>query len=93
MEWHSILQAVLSLVFVIGLLLLTLWLAKYCEAKGARCRLFRKFSDSNRLSIVETRRIDSKNTLALVKCDETEYLLLLGTSSTLLLKENPRTPE
>lgn len=93
MEWHSILQAVLALVFVIGLLLLTLWLAKYCETKGAKCRLFQKFSDSRRLEIIETRRLDGKNTLALVKCDETEYLLLLGTSSNLLLKENPRTPE
>lgn len=38
MDWHHVLQALLSLVFVIGLLLLTLWLFKYCQLKGGNCR-------------------------------------------------------
>lgn len=36
MEWIMILKAVLALAFVLGLLLLTLWLFKYCELHGAK---------------------------------------------------------
>ncbi len=93
MEWQSVLQAVLSLIFVIGLLLLTLWLIKYCELKSSRCRIFKKLSDSKKLDIIEIRRIDSKNSLALIKYDETEYLLLLGATNNILLKETSRTQE
>lgn len=93
MEWQSVLQAVLSLIFVIGLLLLTLWLIKYCELKSSQCRIFKKLSDSKKLDIIEIRRIDSKNSLALIKYDETEYLLLLGASNNILLKETSRTQE
>lgn len=85
MEWHAILQAVLSLVFVIGLLFLTLWLMKYCELKGINCRLVKNLKSAQRLQIIETRRLDTKNTVVLLRCDNTEHLVLLGTSSNLVL--------
>lgn len=86
MEWHQILQAVLSLVFVIGLLLLTLWFFKYCEQKGLKCRLARRLKAGQRLDVVETRRLDARNTLVLLKYDNTEHLVLLGSSAILALE-------
>ena len=89
MEWHQILQAVLSLIFVIGLLLLTLWFFKYCEQKGGKSILVRRLKSSQRLDVVEIRRIDARNSLVLLKCDNTEHLVLLGNSSVSILESKP----
>lgn len=43
MEWIMILKAVLALAFVLGLLLLTLWLFKYCELHGDQNRFSKNF--------------------------------------------------
>ena len=71
MEWIMILKAVLALAFVLGLLLLTLWLFKYCELHGAKNRFFKKLQDTQRLKIEEIRRIDARNSVVLVKKDQT----------------------
>ena len=86
MEWIMILKAVLALAFVLGLLLLTLWLFKYCELHGAKNRFFKKLQDTQHLKIEEIRRIDARNSVVLVKKDQTEYLLLLGANQNLLLE-------
>lgn len=88
MEWHSIVQAVLSLIFVIGLLLLTLWIFKYCELKGLKCRMMRSLNRDQRLEVLEMRRLDAKNTLVLFRCDNREMLLLLGSSANMILQEH-----
>ena len=88
MEWYQILQAVLSLVFVIGLLLLVLWTFKYCEQKGLKCKLVKKIRNGQRLAVLEKRNIDAKNQLVLVRIDNEEYALLVGGNSSLLLKTN-----
>lgn len=85
MEWIMILKAVLALAFVLGLLLLTLWLFKYCELHGAKTG-FQKLQDTQRLNIEEIHRIDARNSVVLVKKDQTEYLLLLGANQNLLLE-------
>ena len=41
-----------------------------------------------RLTVIEQRRIDAKNTVVLVKCDSEEFLILLG-STNLLLQTYP----
>ncbi len=89
MEWHDILQAVLSLIFVIGLLLLTLWVFKYCELKGLKCKLVKNLKAGQRLEVVEFRRLDSKNSVVLLRRDNREYLLLLGNNSSQLLDNTP----
>ncbi len=89
MEWHDILQAVLSLIFVIGLLLLTLWVFKYCELKGLKCKLVKNLKAGQRLEVVEFRRLDSKNSVVLLRRDDREYLLLLGNNSSQLLDNTP----
>lgn len=90
MEWQSILQAVMSLLFVLGLLILTLWLVKYCELKGIRCRFLQKLSSSRRTEILEITRIDSKNSIAIIRCEDQEYTLVLNNGTPLLLKEKQR---
>ena len=85
MEWVQILQAVLALMFVIGLLLLTLWLLKYCQQKGLKCRLLKNHKTDSRIEVMEIRRLDAKNTIFIVRCDQSEYSLLLGANNNLLL--------
>ena len=89
MEWQNVLQAVLSLVLVLGLLFLTLWFVKYCELKGLKCRFMKKLKVSSRLDVVEVRRIDTKNSIVLFKCDDKEYLVLQGFNSNLLIDSKP----
>lgn len=85
MDWHHVLQALLSLVFVIGLLLLTLWLFKYCQLKGGNCRWARQLKAGQRLNVVESRRLDNRNSVVLLKRDDQEFLILLGSNANLLL--------
>ena len=89
MDWHHILQALLSLVFVIGLLLLTLWLFKYCQLKGGNCLWARRLKAGQRLNVIESRRLDNRNSIVLLKRDDQEFLILLGSNANLLLDRSP----
>lgn len=84
MEWMLALKALLSLCFVLGLLLLTLWGIKYLEVHGSKCRLVRSLNQSKRIDVVESRRLDARNTLYLVRRDNVEHLLLVGSSNTVV---------
>ncbi len=84
MDIGQIFQAVLALIFVIGLLFITLWLIKFCQQKGLTGCLGQKPQKKNRLKIIERHRLDAKNTLLLVKCDSQEFLLVLGNTNMLL---------
>lgn len=88
MEWGQIAQAVLSLIFVIGLLLLTLWAVKYCELKGLKSRFVKQLKQNQRLEVVERHKIDARNTLILLRRDNVETLVLLGSSQNLILEQN-----
>lgn len=88
MEWIMLLKTVLALAFVLGLLLLMLWAVKYCELKGGKNRFIRRLQENQRLSVVEIRRIDARNSVVLIRRDETEHLLLLGSTQNLLLESN-----
>ncbi len=89
MGWHTFAHAFLALIFVIGLLLLTVWLLKYCQQKGLNGRLIRKINAGQKIGIIETHRIDARHTLVLCRCGQTEYLLLLGAASDLLVDRMP----
>ena len=88
MEWIMLLKTVLALAFVLGLLLLTLWAIKYCEFKGGKNRFIRKLQENQRITIEEVRRLDARNTVVLIRRDETEHLLLLGSTQNLVLESN-----
>ncbi len=86
MEGLMILKAVLSLAFVLGLMLLTLWAIKYCQLHGAKNKFMRKLGENQRLQVLENRRLDARNSLVLFKKDDKEYLLLLGATQNLLIE-------
>ena len=48
MEGLMILKAVLSLAFVLGLMLLTLWAIKYCQLHGAKNKLLVLFKKDDK---------------------------------------------
>ena len=91
MEWYQILQAVLSLVFVIGLLLLCLWLFKFCEQKSLKCKFTQSLKSNKHINIIEKQMIDAKNKVVLLSCDNTDYLLLLSPNQNLILSQNTHT--
>ncbi len=48
--------------------------------------------DTRRLQLCETLPLDTRRRLALVRCDETAYLLLLGPDHSVLVAALPATP-
>lgn len=87
MDWLNILQAFMALMFVIGLLLLTLWSFKYCQQKGFNCKLTKKLLGHQKINIIEKQSIDSKNQLILFQYDQNEYLTLIGTNNNIVLEK------
>ena len=92
MDMGQIFQALLAFIFVLGLMFITLWLIKFCQTKGLNCRIGKCFGNDNRIKILERHRLDSKNSLALIEYDQEEFLLLLGSSSNQLLRQNRKGP-
>ena len=88
MNWLQILQAILALCFVIGLLLLTLWIFKNCERLSLHCKFIRNIKNKQRINIVEKLSLDSKNNLFLIAFDQTEYLLLVGINGNQIIQQN-----
>lgn len=89
MDFILLIKAIVSLLFVLGLLFLTLWAIKYIELHSASSRFFKKINGKKRLEIVEIKRIDARNTLVLVRRDNQEHLLLIGPSSQIIENNIP----
>ncbi len=85
MDLMLFLQAFLALLFVLGLVLVVFWGMKWCEQKGCKVPFFKKLNEETKLSVIESKRLDTRNTLALIRCDDKEYLVLLGASQNLVL--------
>ena len=88
-----ILQSILALLFVLGLLLLTLWVIKYVQTKAPGCKAFRNLQEGRRLRIIENQKIDAGNSLLLVKKDDKEFLLFCGNRRAVLLDMEKTTVE
>ena len=82
----GVMHAVLALAFVLGLLFLTLWFIKYLQLKTPKSRLFQKLQAEQRIEVIETKRLDAKNTLILLRKDDKEFMFVTGTSGNLLLE-------
>lgn len=93
METAQIFQAFLALIFVLGLLLLTLWLIKYAQQKGLNCRLGKSFAAKAKIKILEQRRLDIRNSVVLLQYENENFLLLLGQQNNLVLKQTRHTEE
>ena len=84
MDFNDYIRFVFALAFVLGLIgLATLALKRF----GMLPRVTRKkIGSGKRLGIVEIAPIDAKRRLILVRRDEVEHLIVLGTSSELLVE-------
>ncbi len=80
----SIAQVLLSFLFVIGLIgAMGFALKRY----GGRLGLpVTKNADTARLSVVETRMLDARRKLVLVRRDEVEHLLLISPESQIVVE-------
>lgn len=88
METAQILQTLLALAFVLGLLLTTLWLIKYCQQKGLSCSFQKAFSGKSKIKIAEQRRLDAKSSVLLLQYeDKEEFLILLGSQNNIVLRQ------
>lgn len=89
MDFILLIKAIVSLLFVLGLLFITLWAIKYIEQHSASSRFFKKINGKKRLEIIEIKRIDARNTLVLIRRDDKEHLLLVGPSSQIIENNIP----
>ncbi len=72
-------DTILSLVFVIGLILVVAYISKRYGVSGVN-NLINKASNGKktRLDIIESRRIDARTNLVLIKKDDKEHLIVVG---------------
>ena len=82
----TIIQFIFALGFVIGLLALFAYGAKRLGFI-ARVTVDNK-SDKKRLDIVEIRPVDAKRRLVLIRRDDVEHLIMIGTDHDLLIENN-----
>jgi flagellar protein FliO/FliZ len=74
-----------ALAFVLGLIALAAWAARRFRLGNAAPGAAR------RLAVIETLRIDPRRKLVLARCDDHDYLLLLGQDGNRLLGRRPGT--
>ena len=85
MEFSQFIQAVCALIFVLGLLFITLWLIKLCQQKGLSYTVGKKLLGSSKIKVLEQKRLDAKNALVLVAFEQEEILLLINNGSGLIV--------
>ena len=88
MEFSQIFQAILAFVFVLGLMFITLWFIKMCQQKGTTINFGKCLNGNSRINVLERRRLDVKNSTVLLKCDNTEYFVIIGEKSHTILQQN-----
>lgn len=81
----SILQAVSGLLLVLGLIVLATLIFRWARQHD---RLKGFLLSSKRLSVTDRLALDTKRNLVIVKCDQQEYLILLGASCETVLTNN-----
>lgn len=84
MPWDTYLRFATALVLVLGLIGLAAWLARR-YGLGGRVR-GKGLKSGRRLAITEVCPVDAKRRLVLVRRDEVEHLILLGTASDLVIE-------
>ena len=89
MEISTYFKFLLALIFVLGLIGFMAWGARRF---GLARATFRAPNGVRRLNIIEIAPIDSKRKLLLVRRDQSEHLLLLGTTGDLVIETNIEAP-
>ena len=85
MDTVDYLRFLAALAFVLGLIALLAWAARRFHLGHAGPGATR------RLAVIETLPIDPRRKLVLARCDEGEYLLLLGQDGNRLIERRPLT--
>lgn len=83
------LRYIFAFIFVIGLLYSIGYAARYA---GLGSIPLRKPGDKRRLAIVEILPVDAKRKLMIVRCDETEHLVLTGEPNNLIIQSTGAKP-
>jgi flagellar protein FliO/FliZ len=83
MALGSYFQFILALVFVLALIGLLAWGYRHFALGN---RFPGRRAKESRLEIIETKHVDAKRKLVLVRRDDTEHLILLGPNSELLVE-------
>jgi len=85
MEFLPYLKYILGLLFVLGLIgLITVVARKF----GMVANVDRRRSDKKRLGVTSVFSVDAKRRLVLIRRDDQEHLILLGTERDLLIESN-----
>lgn len=84
MEGPDYLRFVLALAFVLALMGVVAHLLK----RFGTGRFSMPSKNDKRLTIIETRMVDTRHKLALVKCDDQEHLLLISPESQCVIQTN-----
>jgi len=88
MDWMHYLQFFVALVIVLALMgLLTLALKRLNLAQSGL------HGRGNRLKIVEQRMIDSRHKAAIIRCDDTDHLVILGQNGNTVIKTDIEPPK
>ncbi len=82
MPWTEYLRFLFALIFVLALIGGLAWLIRRQGLGGMRPG---HRGEGQRLSVVESRPLDARRRLAILRCDEREYLVLTGGDQDLLL--------
>ena len=81
----SYLKFFFALLFVIGLIG---GLALIAKKFGMGNRGPMRRGSKNRLSIIDSMQVDAKRRIVLIRCDNKDYMLLLGGATELLIEDN-----
>jgi len=87
MDYNQYMQLGVALIVVLGLMwLLSLVLKKVNQAQSGMA------NKNTRLKIVEQRMIDTKNKVAIIRCDDKDHLVILGQNSNTVIKADMIAP-
>lgn len=85
MDWHSVINSVLALVFVLSLIALT----SVALRKYGGMRISRIDSKGNkRIRIVDALVVDARRKLLLVRRDDVEHLILISADKETIIETN-----
>lgn len=77
MEWLALLRMLGALLVVLAMLVGAMWVVRRYDLR-LPMRMMGGEPGPRRLQVVERLPIDSRRAVLLIRCDETEHLLLIG---------------
>jgi len=84
MGWTDIIQITFALLAVLGLI----GLCAIGARKAGLTAMSSNFSQKRRLALVETLALDARRRVAIIKCDDTEHLIVLGANGETIIKND-----